>query len=289
MIHRAVLLKEVIDLLAIKHDGIYVDGTIGSGGHSQEILKRLGNQGRIIGIDRDKEALKVAEERLKDSRVDLVRGDFSRMRIILHERGFDQVEGILLDLGVSMMQLKSPERGFSFYSEELLDMRMDQSMPLSAWDVVNRFPAEQLEEILKNYGEESQYRKIARAIVEERKRRTINTCKELAQIIVHVYGRKRKIHPATKTFQGLRIFINNELSSLTDALRESSGLLKKGGRLCVISYHSLEDRVVKKFIREESQKGFLKILTKKPISPSFLEKSENPSSRSAKLRGGEKL
>ncbi len=289
MIHRAVLVEQVIDLLAIKHNGTYVDGTIGSGGHSQEILKRLGSQGRIVGIDRDEDAIKIAEESLKDSRVSLVKGNFSNMRMILHERGWGQVEGVLLDLGVSMMQLKSPERGFSFYSDAPLDMRMDKSLPLSAWEVVNRFRAHKLEEVIRNYGEEGRYRKIVQAIVKERKKGTINTCRELAQIIVHVYGGKRRIHPATKTFQALRIFINNELSSLSDALRESLVVLKKGGRVCVISYHSLEDRIVKNFMREQSKKGMMKILTKKPITPSFIEKSENRSSRSAKLRGGEKL
>ncbi len=288
MIHCPVLLNEVMDILSVEKNGIYVDGTIGSGGHSEEILKRLGSQGRIIGIDRDRDALEIANKRLNDPRVVLIKGDFSNVRNILYENGINQIEGILLDLGVSLMQIKRSERGFSFHSDATLDMRMDRSISLSAREVVNQYTIKRLEKIIRDFGEEYRYHKIARAIVNQRNEKAIDTCKQLALIIEKVYGKRRKIHPATKTFQALRIFINNELKELNDVLKESLVVLKKGGKLCVISYHSLEDRIVKNFLREESKKGVIRTLTKKPVITSLRERNENPLSRSAKLRGGEK-
>ncbi len=289
MIHRPVLVKEVMTMLAVKENGVYVDGTLGTGGHTLKMLENLGDGGRIIGIDKDAEALRITAEKVTDPRVSFMKEDFSNMLPVIRGYGYDQVDGILLDLGVSMMQMKTMERGFSFASDAPLDMRMDTSMPLTAWEVVNRYPARKLEEILDTYGEEKRARRIVRAIMTDRGRKPINTCRELAQLITRVVREKRRIHQATKTFQALRIYVNRELETLSDTLSDSWALLGKGGRLCVISYHSLEDRIVKNFFREEAKKGNFRILTKKPVTPSYIEMRENPSSRSAKLRGGERL
>lgn len=278
-----------MELLDPKPGGIYVDATIGLGGHSEELLKLIGPQGRLIGIDRDDEALRLAEKRLSDRRVTLKRGDFSDMESMLKQEGISEVEGILFDLGVSMVQLKEPERGFSFLSDERLDMRMDRRQGLSAWVVVNRYPEKEIERILREFGEERLSKKISKAIVRWRSKKTIDTCSELSGIVESVYGRKGRLHPATKTFQALRIEVNRELDSLRAGLDASLKLLKKGGRLCVISYHSLEDRIVKKFMANCSKKGFLRMITKKPIIPDPRELRSNPSSRSAKLRAAERI
>ncbi len=289
MIHRPVLLTEVVSFLSVKQNGIYVDGTIGSGGHSEEILKRLGSDGRIIGIDKDEDALKAVGKRINDTRLILIHGDFSDIETIVDDNGYTKVEGILLDLGVSMMQLKNTEKGFSIHSDSPLDMRMDRSTTLTAWEIVNNFSERKIGEIIWMYGEERQYRKISKAIVDERRKGKVNTCRELADVIYRIYGRRSRIHPATKTFQALRIYVNKELESLSKALNNSLGILSHGGRLCVISYHSLEDRIVKQFMKEQDKNSCLRVLTKKPVSPSINEINSNPSSRSAKLRVGEYL
>ncbi len=289
MFHTPVLVNEVLELLAIRSDGIYIDGTIGLGGHCQAILNKLDNNGRIIGIDKDEEMLKISAEKIKDRRLTLVKGDFSEIDRILEEGKYQKVDGILFDLGVSMAQLKTPGRGFSFDSDERLDMRMDRSISLTAWEVINRFSHNELARIIKEYSEEPRWRKIVKAIVEEREKHCINTCRELSQVILKVYRVRVKRHPATRTFQALRIYVNKELSRLSEALVPSLNVLNKGGRLCVISYHSLEDRLVKNFFKEQTKKGNMESLTKKPITPSDKELSQNPSSRSAKLRGGIKL
>ena len=211
------------------------------------------------------------------------------MESILHSQGTDEADGVLLDLGVSMMQLKDLGRGFSFNSNERLDMRMDSSQELSAWDVVNEYSERELVRILKEYGEEYRAVKIVRSIVQERNSHSIDTCTELAEIISRAIGRTGKVHPATKTFQALRIEVNRELDELKKGLDASLRILKKGGRLCVISYHSLEDRVVKHFIKERAREAIVKQLLKKPLTPALDEIRANPSSRSAKLRGAEKL
>ncbi len=226
---------------------------------------------------------------MSNERVILKKGNFSDMDVIVFNEGINEVDGILLDLGVSTLQLKNAKRGFSFISDERLDMRMDRTQTLSAWDIVNKYPERELERILRECGEERLSKKIARAIVEQRNKRAINTCSELARIVERIYGKRGRIHPATRTFQALRIEVNQELAQLQAGLDASVRLLKKGGRLCVISYHSLEDRIVKKFIVENSKKGLLKVITKKPIVPSLEEIKANPSSRSAKLRAAEKL
>jgi 16S rRNA (cytosine1402-N4)-methyltransferase len=211
------------------------------------------------------------------------------MESILHSQGIDFADGVLLDLGVSMMQLKDPDRGFSFNSKERLDMRMDSSQELSAWDVVNGYSERELVRILKEYGEEYRAVKIVRSIIHDRNKKSIDTCAELAEIISRAIGRTGRVHPATKTFQALRIEVNKELDELKKGLEASLRILRRGGRLCVISYHSLEDRVVKHFIKERAKADIVKQLLKKPLVPAIDEIRANPSSRSAKLRGAEKL
>lgn len=287
--HVPVMVREVIEMLNIKADGVYLDATVGLGGHSEKILPLISERGMLIGIDRDDEALKIARERLGNHRVILKKGTFSRIKEILSETEVERVNGVLFDLGVSMLQLKSLERGFSFLSEDMLDMRMDKSQQLTAWDVVNKYPEEKLERIIKEYGDEPLARKIAREIVLRRKKSLINTCSELSNLIFGVYKKRGRIHPATRTFQALRIEVNREIEELKEGLKSAIDVLASGGRLCVISYHSLEDRVVKNFMKEASKDGVLRVLTKKPIVPSIEEIRNNPSSRSAKLRGGERI
>ena len=265
-----------------------MDATVGLGGHAGEILKSLGPEGRLVGIDRDEEALRIAEENLDDARVVLRKGRFSELKDALLSVGAGEPDGILFDFGVSMMQLRDMSRGFSFSSDEVLDMRMDKAQQLTAEDIVNTYPEAELGRILLEYGEEAFARKIARAITTFRAGKRIRTCRELAEIISAVCRRKGRHHPATKTFQALRIAVNEELNEIKAGLEASQALLRKGGRLCAISYHSLEDRIVKNFIRNAAKEGELTALTKKPLIPSYEERKLNPSSRSAKLRGAEK-
>jgi 16S rRNA (cytosine1402-N4)-methyltransferase len=287
--HLPVMLEEVIEVLNPKIGGIYVDATTGVGGHSEHILELIGPQGKLIGIDKDSESLRVSEQRLSGKGIVLKRGNFSEMENLLSQEGIHQVHGILFDLGVSMLQLKNFERGFSFLSQERLDMRMDKGQDLSAWEIVNTYPEKRLEEILREYGEERRSKSIVKAIVRRRKTSPIDTCSELAKLIGQIYVRRGRTHPATKTFQALRIEVNKELEQLREGLDASVQLLKTGGRFCVISYHSLEDRIVKRFIADHARRGILRVITKKPRTPSAQELRNNPSSRSAKLRAAEKL
>jgi len=287
--HLPVLIREVIEILSPHEGGIYVDATVGLGGHSEEILKMIGHDGRIVCIDRDEEALKKTSGRLNDQRMIMKKGGFSDMGHLLDSEGIAGVDGILFDLGVSMMQLKDMGRGFSFISEERLDMRMDTSQDFSAWDIINRYSERDLTRILKDYGEEYRAPRIAKAIVLARGKRSIDKCSELEDIVFRTIGRQGRLHPATRTFQAVRIEVNRELEELKQALDVSMSLLKKGGRFCVISYHSLEDRIVKNFIRDNAKDNLLKPLVKKPVVPGITELRGNPSSRSAKLRGAEKL
>lgn len=275
-------------LLKPESGGTYVDATIGLGGHAEEILRHIG-EGSLIGIDRDEETLKMAESRLSDKKVILKRGRFSDISTLITETGISKVDGILFDLGTSMFHLKTPERGFSFLSEELLDMRMDIKQSLTAGNVVNKYPEKEIDRILWEYGEERLSRKIAKAIINYRNKKKIETCAELSDIVCSVYKGRGKTHPATKTFQALRIAVNDELNELKKGLDASKGILKSGGRLCVISYHSLEDRIVKNFMRDSRKEGIFNVLTKKPLVASYEEIRLNPSARSAKLRGAEKL
>lgn len=287
--HIPVLVKETIEMLDVKANGTYVDATVGLGGHAEALLSMLGADGRLVGIDRDEEALGYARERLGNDRVLLKNGSFSQIEDILSSMNIRQVDGVLFDLGVSMLQLKELKRGFSFISDARLDMRMDTAQELTAWDVVNKYHEKELEKILKEYGEDPFARRIAKAIITCRKKSPINTCKELSDIVMKVYGGRGKTHPATRTFQALRIEVNKELDELKKALASALNILKAEGRLCVISYHSLEDRIVKNFMRDSAREGIVKVLTKKPVTPGFDEIRINPSSRSAKLRGAEKI
>lgn len=289
LIHTPVLLKETMEMLNIREDGIYVDATVGLGGHAAAVLSRLGSAGRLVGIDRDDDALGYARERLGNNRVALEKGSFSELRDILLSLDIHKVDGILFDLGVSMLQLKGLERGFSFLSDARLDMRMDTEQELTAWDIVNKYPEKDIERILREYGEEPYARRIAKAVVFSRTKKKIDTCRELADIAAKACGRRGKTHPATKTFQALRIEVNKEMDELKKGLASAVNMLASGGRLCVISYHSLEDRIVKNFIRDGAREGVFKILTKKPVTPVYEEIRRNPSSRSAKLRGAEKI
>lgn len=287
--HLPVMPGEVIEILAPYRGGIYVDATVGLGGHSEMILSQVGQDVKVVGLDRDEQALQRAAQRLNDSRVLLKKGTFSQIQQVLSEEGIFEADGILFDLGVSMMQIKDPARGFSFLSNERLDMRMDSAQLLTAWDMVNTYDEQELVRMLKDYGEEYRAARVVRAIISARAKKTIDTCAELADVVLRALGRSGRIHPATRTFQALRIALNRELDELKLGLEASLKMLKKGGRLCVISYHSLEDRIVKNFIRDSAKAGIVSQLTKKPLVPTRGEMRQNPSSRSAKLRGAEKL
>lgn len=281
--HIPVLIKEVIESLNPSPGKVYLDGTVGGGGHAKEIIERILPGGRLVGIDIDEEALRVAANNLRDfsGGLTLIKGNYSDLRNILQGLGIDKVDGIVLDLGVSSLQLGAG-RGFSFNDTGSLDMRMDRSMNLTAADIVNKFREDRLANVIWEYGEERRARRIARAIV---KARPIASPRDLAKLIsgLSLKGH-RKIHPATKTFQALRIAVNNELNSLHKALMDGSRILRTGGRFCVISFHSLEDRIVKDSFR---QLEGLKVLTKKPITPDIEEVKKNPRARSAKLRVAE--
>jgi len=300
--HIPVLLEEAISLLGCVPHRIYVDATLGGGGHALEILKRTEPDGRLIGIEWDEEAIAEARKTLSPfgERVRIFRENFAHLSGLLREIETESVDGILLDLGCSSIQLEGQERGFSFRGESPLDMRMDQRTEETAADLVNTLPLKELEEILWTYGEERWARKIAKAIGDERDRRRIETTQALSKIVYRAIPRRfqsRKIDPATRTFQALRIRVNHELENLKQVLEEGWPFLKGGGRMCVISFHSLEDRIVKQTFRrlERGEPGGLnqqkmaRILTPKPMTPSEEEERENPRSRSAKLRCAERV
>ncbi len=283
------MVREVLEVLGIAPGGTYVDATVGLGGHAERILGLLNAEGRIIGIDRDEEALRMARERLTDRRVILKKGKFSEVKDIVGETGLHGVDGVFFDFGVSMMQFRAPGRGFSFHAEEPLDMRMNGTQRMKAEDIVNTYQESELERIFREYGEEKYAKRIAKAIGAHRMKKRVTMCTELAEIVSAVYRRRGRIHPATKTFQALRIAVNDEVAEIEKGLEGSMDVLRSGGRLCTISYHSLEDRTVKNFMRDAQKDGLVRIITKKPLSPSHDEVRSNPSSRSAKLRGAERL
>ncbi|GMT46919.1 MAG: ribosomal RNA small subunit methyltransferase H [bacterium] len=289
-VHVPVLTRELMALLNPVINGVYLDATLGGGGHTGELLKRLGSGGGVIALDRDEEALERAAIKINDPRVRYVHGSFSDMADKVMALGYHGIDGVIMDLGLSMTQMKDESRGFSFNSRESLDMRMDRDLPVTAGEIVNRWSERDIERILREYGEERKALQIAREIVKQRKRERIETCLQLAAIVERVYRKRGRMHPATKTFQALRIAVNDELNQLSGGLSNALKILKKGGRLCVITYHSLEDRIVKRFIlAAEREEGSLIRLNKKPIVPVRDEQRRNPSSRSAKLRGAEKL
>lgn len=254
--HKSVLLQETIDFLAPKTGGAYIDATAGAGGHSSEILKKIGPKGRLLAIDKDERALEIARDKLRGDNVTLVRGDFSDIEKLARENGFGKVDGILADLGVSSMQLDEAERGFSFSKHARLDMRMDNRLELTAEKVISEYKEEDLTRIFRKYGEEEEARKIAREIVKIRETNPIIWTDQLSEVVRRVKKIKTKIDPATKVFQALRIEVNKELLALESALPQMVSLLSKNGRLVIISFHSLEDRIVKQFIEEELKNAF---------------------------------
>jgi 16S rRNA (cytosine1402-N4)-methyltransferase len=295
--HVPVLLTEVVTGLAPRSGGRYLDGTVGGGGHAAAVLEASAPDGRLLGIDTDPAALAAAGARLSafGERVRLAHGNFRELGRLAREHGFGSVDGVLLDLGVSSHQLDTPQRGFSFAADAPLDMRLDPTAGVTAADLVNETPEGELADLIYRYGEERGSRRVARFIAEARRKRPIENTGELAELVARALGgRHGKIHPATRTFQALRIAVNRELESLELALPQAVELLAPGGRLAVISFHSLEDRIVKLFFRSESgyggeQPARIQIITKKPIEAGEQEARANPRSRSAKLRIAERV
>ena len=307
--HRSVLLNECMEALAIRPDGVYLDGTAGGGGHSAEIARRLGDSGLLIAIDQDETAVAVVTERLSSFglRARVVRNNFCELSEVCREQGIDEIDGLLLDLGVSSHQLDTPERGFSYQADAPLDMRMDKRKSLTAYEVVNTYSQEKLKKILFDYGEERFAPAIASAIVKQRERAPIRTTAELSELIKHAMppaAREGGHHPAKRSFQAIRIEVNAELDVIEPAIRSAVSLLRKGGRIAIITFHSLEDRIVKQTFADLAsgctcprdfpicvcgKKPSVRVVTKKPILPSREELEENPRSRSAKLRVAQKL
>ena len=293
-LHNPVLAREVISFLNPAPGQIIVDATIGGAGHSEQILQRIIPGGMLIGIDRDEETLRLASERLKpfEGSFKLINKNFKHLKETLKDIGVGKVNGIIFDLGISSIQMEAWQRGFSIKNDGPLDMRMDRNQALTAKDLVNRLSEIELSDIIREFGEERFHRRIAKRIVEERKKKEINTTAELTEVILKSLPYRRnkyKIHPATRAFQALRIRVNDELGSISHALEESPDVLEKTARICVISFHSLEDRIVKNRFKEFKAKGIFKVLTKKPLTADENEMITNPRSRSAKLRVGERL
>ena len=305
--HYPVMLQECIEGLKIKKDGIYVDGTLGGAGHSKEIAKKLSDKGKLIGIDRDEEALKAAKENLqKFQNIIYIHDNHDNIQEILKDLKIQKVDGILLDLGVSSYQLDEKNRGFSYLGENELDMRMDKTQELNAKIVINTYPEEKLANLIYEYGEERFSRQIAKNICEQRKQKEITTTKELVEIIEKTIPKSKQKdgHPAKRTFQAIRIEVNNEIKPLYQTVKNCIECLNPEGRLCIITFHSLEDRAVKNAYIEASgkctcpsdlpycvcgAKKLGKIITKKPIIPTEKEREENSRSQSAKLRIFEKI
>jgi len=307
--HEPVMLKEAVDSLNCGPGCIFLDGTVGGGGHACEILKRTAPDGVLVGIDFDDDALLESRRKLKmfGDRALLVKGNFADLSAILSNLDIKKVDGILLDLGVSSYQLKTANRGFSILADAPLDMRMNQNGGLNAYDLVNNLSEKELEKIIRDYGEEIAARRVVRAISARRREAPIKTTGELAEIVSYAIPRhlkKRKIHPATKTFQALRIAVNDELANLHKSINDGIDVLKKKGRFSVISFHSLEDRIVKNLFRSWekgcvcppdfpicvcNRESKLKVLTKKPVIPGESEINSNPRARSARLRTAERI
>lgn len=306
--HVSVLLEETVDNLSIKPEGTYVDGTLGGGGHSYQILKRLNDLGRLIGIDQDTEALKAAKGRLKEfCNATFVHSNYCNYLQVLRDQGIEKVDGILLDLGVSSYQLDNPERGFSYMTDAPLDMRMDTSGGRTAADIVNGYSIDELTRVIRDYGEDQFARNIAKHIVATREEAPIKTTGELVKIIqasIPMKIQKNMGHPAKQTFQAIRIELNEELDVLKDTLEDMIDSLNPGGRICIITFHSLEDRIVKNIFKNAENpcicpKNFPvctcgrkpkgRVITRKPILPSKEEMEVNSRSRSAKLRVFEKI
>jgi 16S rRNA (cytosine1402-N4)-methyltransferase len=313
--HRSVLYQEVLQALQPRSGGRYVDGTLGAGGHAWGILQTSSPNGLLLGLDLDPQAVQLARQRLAEygSRCLIIQASYASLKEQLERSGWAAVDGVLLDLGVSSMQLDRAERGFSFQADAPLDMRFDPDNPLRAFDLVNDLPEDELADLLFRYGEEPQARKIAQAVV---RARPVHTTGQLSQLVLQSAGQDRpwrsqnrsvwrkKIHPATRTFQALRIAVNGELQALEEALPQAVAALSGGGRLVVISFHSLEDRIVKQFLRRESldclcpprqpqctcgHTASIRLVTRKPLQPQAEEAANNPRARSARLRVAEKI
>lgn len=299
--HIPVLYNETLDNLVVNPDGIYIDCTLGGGGHSEGILQRLSENGRLISIDQDEQAITFAKKRLEKygNKITIVKNNFSNIDIVAYGCGADKVDGILMDIGVSSTQLDEGERGFSYRYDAPLDMRMDKSAKLSAYNVINEYSEEMLSKIIYEYGEERFARKIAKYIIEIRKEKPIKTTFELADIVKRAAGPNKNKHPAKKTFQAVRIEVNKELEVLGEAMEKAVNILKKDGRLAIITFHSLEDRMVKQKFKQLEKgcvcpadipvcicgnKPLVKIITKKPITAEKEELTENNRAHSAKLR-----
>ena len=306
--HVSVLLNECIEGLNIKDNGIYVDGTLGGGGHSSEILKKLSDKGLLIGIDQDRDALKAASARLQNYKnVKYVHNNFYNVDSILNELGIEKIDGMLMDLGVSSYQLDTGDRGFSYMQDAPLDMRMNRDNSLSAYEVVNNYDEEELYRIIRDYGEDKFAKNIAKHIVMARKEKPLETTAELSEIIkasIPMKFQAKGGHPAKRVFQAIRIEVNNELGILENAIKDFVSSIKSGGRLAIITFHSLEDRIVKKTFQDLARgctcpkefpvcvcgkKPEIKIISRKPILPSEEELEHNSRSKSAKLRIAEKL
>ncbi len=307
MTHKPVLLQETIDHILGDPNGLYIDCTLGGGGHLQELMSRLSEGARVIAIDRDINILEQTRQQLADDRIRFVHADFKDLKQILNKEEFANVDGIMIDLGVSSFQLDTPERGFSFHSDADLDMRMDTSQKLKAWDIINTYSEAELANIIFKYGEERYGRIISRAIVQARENKNIDTTLELAEIIKNAVPAKyrREKHPARKTFQAVRIAVNDELGAIEKVLPQALEALKSGGKVGIITFHSLEDRMVKKFFNEKSrncicppqmpvctcggQRAKVKLVNRKPVTPNEEECLINHRARSAKLRVAQKI
>jgi len=291
--HIPVLAKEAVNLLVSDPKGVYVDATVGAGGHAKAILSRLAPEGKLIAFDWDQEALAYAKNNLAfyvaSEKVVFCHANFVSLESNLLKLGFRRVHGVLLDLGLSSLQIDSLDRGFSFRFDAPLDMRFDQSQRLTAADFVNSESREKLAWIFREYGEEKRAEFFARKILEARKKHKIRTTFELLGALGLPQTGRFRLHPATKVFMALRIAVNNELANIEQVLPQAVRLLERGGRLVVISFHSLEDRIVKNFFKEEKKRGTVRILTKKVMKPSFRDIQSNPRARSAKLRAVEKI
>ena len=299
--HKPVLFDEVMENIISKGDAVYVDCTLGGGGHTEGILEKSSEGSKVIGIDQDKEAINFAKNRLKSygNKLEIFQDNFRNLDTVIYLLGYNKVDRILMDIGVSSNQLDNAKRGFSYRFEARLDMRMDSNLKISAYEVINNFSEKELADIIYKYGEEPKSRKIAKKIVEYRKNKPIETTLELADIVIKSIGKSMKRHPAKRTFQAIRIFVNKELEVLSETLDKAVELLNKNGRLLVITFHSLEDRIVKEKFREYedpctcpkdipicvcNKKSLGKIITKKPIIAKKLELEENNRAHSAKLR-----
>ena len=294
--HTPVMLREILDYLNLSPGKIIVDATIGTAGHSKEIITRILPAGRLIGIDRDGESLAVSRERLREfgNSCEFVHGNFADIDTVLNNLNIKKVDGILFDLGISSFQLEDPHRGFSFQNEGPLDMRLDRDSYISAYDLVNNLNEEEISTLLWNFGQERWHNRIAHLLVQEREKQPISTTLQLASIVVKAMPsryrhRYYRIHPATRTFQAVRIAVNRELETLETAINKAIVVLNKRARICVISFQSLEDRVVKWNFRRVASQNLIDLITPKPLTPTQSEIETNPSSRSSKLRVAQKI